>query len=1295
MLRFLPTLSRILLPVLCLSIPLPLAAQSDILSGRVVDQEGKPIAGATVIATSLETGVSRSVLTGNNGRYMILFADGGGIYQLRVSFLGMADQVLLVRREADEEVLLTDVVLRPQAIELEGITVRGRPTPPTAANTGERTQELPTDLLARLPLPDFDPVTLALLASGTVQTLADSVEGRLGFSVAGMSDALNQITLDGMSVASLLAGGGGLDLPLEGLRRTRVVTSTFDASRGGFAGGLVAMTTARGNNFATGSFTYQLRDAALSGNPSRSPLGNAATQHRLSGGYGGPLVRNKLFYNVSFALNHRRTDLLAMAPGDELSSQRMGVASDSVGRFLGILAAQGFPLDGLTGPYANRNRSLAFQARGDWNVTPSHTLMFRTNVNLAGQDSTRISPFDLRHNGGEQESNRFDAALQLTSRLGGSWTNEFMMSGFRSSSDTRAFLPIPEGRIRVVSELDDGSVAVGNLVFGGDRSLPTETSEKRWALRNETGTLLGLSHRVRAGVEVSVNRFASINQNDVFGTFTFNSLEDFEANRPSAFSRALTPRKREGGGLTGAAWISDTWRPTEPLQLTLGLRLDSYRFSDTPEFNPAVEEVFGRRTDRFPSTLVVSPRLGFSYRLSPRGAATRVVRGGVGLFAGAVPANLFAAAMQQTGLPGSEVSLYCIGSAVPIPDWNAYRQDPSTIPTRCLDGGMGSSPLQSARQPSVTVFHPSFRSPGSWRVNLGFELPVSLAGRQLPLNLDYTYARGVNLYRVRDLNLDEGKTFLLPAEGRPFFGDPSAIVPSTARVSYLSSRVDRSFGNVYEYVSDLSSEAHQFTLRLNGMLPWQRIFLQGSYTLGFVRDQSGFSGSGLLGGAFGGFSGGGFASTPTAGNPNRPEWAPSNNDRRHSFSAIMAWPARPSLQLTLIGRLTSGAPFTPLVGSDINGDGARNDRAFIFDPLATADPELAAGMQRLLDRAPGRVRDCLESQMGTIAGRNSCRNPWTHSLDMRLSLTPELPRMGRRLTLSADLSNVPAALDQLFHGKQNLRGWGQPNRADPTLLYPRSFDPATLTFRYDVNEQFGRSRSQRFSQGAPFQLVLQAQLRVGRDPGGFLGGLGNLGALGALAGSGGRGGGLEDLLRGAGALLQGGGLEALLGGAAPRGGAQGLSGAAGVPRGGGGAGPQSLFERFLANPVLMVLERKDSLSLTEEQVGRLQPLADSLQVKLAARRNELAQRLQGAQLTDAAALTRLFQELQPQAEAYRREVTAALEEVRRILTEEQWERLPPQVRNPFAPLGPWRGGGGGDDLPWTLEGDNALVSPGG
>jgi hypothetical protein len=43
----------------------------------------------------------------------------------------------------------------------------------------------------------------------------------------------------------------------------------------------------------------------------------------------------------------------------------------------------------------------------------------------------------------------------------------------------------------------------------------------------------------------------------------------------------------------------------------------------------------------------------------------------------------------------------------------------------------------------------------------------------------------------------------------------------------------------------------------------------------------------------------------------------------------------------------------------------------------------------------------------------------------------------------------------------------------------------------------------------------------------------------------------------------------------------------------------------------------------------------------------------------------LFMEMQPVIESTRREVMSALAEVQKVLTAEQWTRVPEQIKNPF------------------------------
>src|SRR5690606_6874123 len=108
------------------------AQQADILTGRVVDENQQPVVGARVEALSLETEITRSVLTDRSGRFLINFPDGGGRYLLRITFIGKADVVRTLVREGEEELLIANITMTDQAIELDAITAVGRRPPPSS-----------------------------------------------------------------------------------------------------------------------------------------------------------------------------------------------------------------------------------------------------------------------------------------------------------------------------------------------------------------------------------------------------------------------------------------------------------------------------------------------------------------------------------------------------------------------------------------------------------------------------------------------------------------------------------------------------------------------------------------------------------------------------------------------------------------------------------------------------------------------------------------------------------------------------------------------------------------------------------------------------------------------------------------------------------------------------------------------------------------------------------------------------------------------------------------------------------
>ena len=93
-------------PLLCLLAILPatlraqVGATTDIITGTVVGPDGKPINGATIEVTSVETEITRRKTTNARGQYTLLFPDGGGQYRIVVKYIGMLPVTFSVAKQA-------------------------------------------------------------------------------------------------------------------------------------------------------------------------------------------------------------------------------------------------------------------------------------------------------------------------------------------------------------------------------------------------------------------------------------------------------------------------------------------------------------------------------------------------------------------------------------------------------------------------------------------------------------------------------------------------------------------------------------------------------------------------------------------------------------------------------------------------------------------------------------------------------------------------------------------------------------------------------------------------------------------------------------------------------------------------------------------------------------------------------------------------------------------------------------------------------------------------------------------
>jgi hypothetical protein len=768
------------------------------------------------------------------------------------------------------------------------------------------------------------------------------------------------------------------------------------------------------------------------------------------------------------------------------------------------------------------------------------------------------------------------------------------------------YLDLPLGRVRVNSTFDDGGNGVQTLTFGGNQGLSSTSRSLGGTIQNNLSWFDDANkHRIKLTTELQYSGSTQNQASNLLGSFLFNSLEDLDAGRPASYTRTLTARRRSTGQITGSMAIGDSWRKTQDLQIQYGLRVDASHFMKTPDYNPAVEEAFGRRNDRVPSPISLSPRIGFSWTLGQSqeifafSGASRtpraVLRGGIGVFSNGSSTGQIGAALDNSGLPSGVQQIYCVGPAVPIPDWTQYASALAAVPDRCADGTTGSVFSNSA--PNVTLFADDFRPQRTVRTNLSWN--GSLLDGRFTTSIEGTYSLNLNQQRSVDLNFQPLERFSLDAESdRPIYVQPGSIVPATGSIASRDARVTQSFSRVSEVRSDLESRTAQLSLRLSPIPRGPTKFgWSAAYTYSHIREQvSGFS--------------------STAGNPLGVEWARSAQGP-HQITYNLRYNFFNAVQVNLNGSFRSGNAFTPTISGDINGDGYSNDRAFIYAPSAATDSAVAAGMSQLLASTSGAARDCLEKQLGRIATRNSCRGPWTSNASLNVTLDRAKFRMPQRASISFSLSNPLGAADLFLNGSGNLRGWGQNLSPDQALLYVRGFDPTTRRYAYEVNQRFGATRPQFLVLRNP--ATLTASVRYDLGP-----------------------------------MRERQSLQMQLGSGRTQPGTR-------FPE----QGFRSLGSAGLPNPMVTILRQQDSLRLTSRQADSIAAMnrrytyrTDSIWAPVARYLASLP-----THFDEGAAYDRYLQARHAQVDMLIRLVPT----IRALLTDEQRRKLPPQIVNVLDP----------------------------
>ena len=1086
---------------------------TEIVRGRVTGTDHKPLADVTVTITGLTTQAELTARTTDKGIFTALFPNAEGDYLITFRKIGFAPYNTRLTRTGLTSVLVADVTLKELVFELDTITVAAQRLRPKGDETsiGGGEQNLLTGALFSL-----DPTDLLALAAQIpgILSLGDS-----GFSVLGAGANANNGTIDG-------AKFGGRNVPQDAIAGSRVISTSADPSIGGFSGGQTATILKGGSDLFAMTTRVNFADSHLAWtdpdwpNPIPQIAGN-------SGGVGGPIIKKKLHYQFSWNINDRQADVYSLLDPPQSIISQYGFTRDTIDAISNALNGLGVPLTLGNVPTNQHNQNYNTTTVLDW--TPKATTQLRvTHSGFWGHNgSPGQAPFSYPSLGSKNVNEFQFLSARLTGYIHG-FLDELNSTMNYNHFTSDPYAQLPSANVRVGTIFDNGQTGLGSISFGGASGVNLSTSHD-WDTRNEFSWIPSNSkHRVKIGQDIDYSWSTNFSAGNQFGSYSYQTLADLEANRPASYSRTLTSFERSSDGFTGALWVGDEWNATKALQFQGGLRYDAAFPGTTPSYNPAVDQAFGLKTDLIPHSRLLTPRLGFSWASArrrdmgsptgqggpinlgnlpaglspefiqallgtPRNATAPgfAITGSIGGYGSPLDNSNIAGLIDQTGLPDTRRVLTCVGDATPIPDWSAIN---GNAPTSCLDGaGPGTF---STNVPSVQVYDPAFRTPMVWRANLGID------GIRIPkkwtLALTGFYSYGLNRQSALDLNLNRTVQFNLADEAdRPVYVSPGAIIPTTGVVAPGAYRLNQAYGAVQDIVSDL----HNYTAQLQATIApphpllHNKLTLSTTYVLNRTQtEQRGLGGGGgfgggfriisLGGGSFTNFGFGGGGSYAINGDPFTKAWV-SGNQPTHQIrtnASFRAWWFNVNMQLNVY----SGTPFTPSVSGDLNGDGLSDDLAFIPNPATTRDTALATQMRQLLASAPAGARDCLQKQLGMIAGVNSCTTQWQARLDLNINWQP--PRsfgFGDRLRITTTMQNTSGALVRLFGLENTPLGRGAlSTTANSQLLYVTGFDPATQSYKYQVNQLFGQPTNFGTARHRypPFQMQVGLEYKLGGPP---------------------------------------------------------------------------------------------------------------------------------------------------------------------------------------------------------------------
>ena len=282
------------------------------IAGTVRDTQGAVVTNATIKATNVDTGLSRSASTTADGTYSIQYLPVGA-YTVEVDASGFKR---LVQKNVVLTVDQTQTLNVTLAVGVQSQTVTVTEAPPLVdTSTAELGRTVQPSEIIGLPLVNRNAYAELSLTPGVQSNSASSSSNPSGTPNFVIGLPSTQVVVNGgidggTPMVSFYLDGGinmtglrnyGNPLPNpDALQEFRVETSDFSAQYGKMSGAVVTAITKSGTNQIHGSLFEFNRNTDLNDTPWNSTFNPPYHRNQFGGVVGGPVKRDKAFFLFSY-----------------------------------------------------------------------------------------------------------------------------------------------------------------------------------------------------------------------------------------------------------------------------------------------------------------------------------------------------------------------------------------------------------------------------------------------------------------------------------------------------------------------------------------------------------------------------------------------------------------------------------------------------------------------------------------------------------------------------------------------------------------------------------------------------------------------------------------------------------------------------------------------------------------------------------------------------------------------------------------------------------------------------------